>query len=595
MFYRALTEEQSVRVRRARPVIALALVAFVIGVVVGANSGGSTSDALAARFVAAWSRGDYAAMYEHVDPAIAAVADGRRLRRGYTPKRCARRPPRACARSASRARRPAGMCRSRSPSARGCSAGCDSTCGCTWSATPKAAKRSPGRRRSRSPACSRARRCRARPRCRARAKLLARDGSVLAEAQPERSRHAQLAARWRRKRGGRRSRPDPRLAPRRARSAGRARERDRRHERARARTRRAAARHARRRAARRPPRARRARCRAPRRRAHDRLARRPAGGGSRARLAARRRRRARALQRPDPRGRRDRPGQPCSRRARRSRWSRSRACSARTSRRRTTVFPYATYATLDGVKLSNANGEECGGTLELAFAVSCNSVFSPLGVKLGAARLVAMAERFGFNHETGDRGRGREHAARRGADPGRTGRRLDRDRPGPGAGEPLEMATRGREHRRRRPPAAARRSRPSRRRPAPHVTSAGVAHTVRRLMIESRAQGDRHGGGDPGRDGRRQDGHGRTEDRVQLLAGGESQSGEAKPIGIGLTAAPAPPNEAEQHRRLVRLLRAGARTRGSPSACCSSKTAPAATRRRRSPARCSKPALKASR
>ena len=71
-----------------------------------------------------------------------------------------------------------------------------------------------------------------------------------------------------------------------------------------------------------------------------------------------------------------------------------------------TVFPYATYATLDGVKLSNANGEECGGSLELAFAVSCNSVFSPLGVKLGAKRLVATAESFGFNHETGVPGRG---------------------------------------------------------------------------------------------------------------------------------------------------------------------------------------------
>jgi penicillin-binding protein A len=68
---------------------------------------------------------------------------------------------------------------------------------------------------------------------------------------------------------------------------------------------------------------------------------------------------------------------------------------------RHTVFPYATFATLDGVKLNNANGEDCGGSLELAFAVSCNSVFSPLGVKLGAARLVATAERFGFNHEPG--------------------------------------------------------------------------------------------------------------------------------------------------------------------------------------------------
>jgi peptidoglycan glycosyltransferase len=65
------------------------------------------------------------------------------------------------------------------------------------------------------------------------------------------------------------------------------------------------------------------------------------------------------------------------------------------------VFPYASFATLDGVKLNNANGENCGGTLELAFAVSCNSVFTPLGVKLGSARLVATAERFGFNHDPG--------------------------------------------------------------------------------------------------------------------------------------------------------------------------------------------------
>ena len=69
-----------------------------------------------------------------------------------------------------------------------------------------------------------------------------------------------------------------------------------------------------------------------------------------------------------------------------------------------TTYPYATSATLDGVKLSNANGEECGGSLELAFAVSCNSVFAPLGVKLGAPRLVTMAERFGFNHAPGIEG-----------------------------------------------------------------------------------------------------------------------------------------------------------------------------------------------
>jgi cell division protein FtsI/penicillin-binding protein 2 len=64
-------------------------------------------------------------------------------------------------------------------------------------------------------------------------------------------------------------------------------------------------------------------------------------------------------------------------------------------------YPYATSATLDGVELKNSKGESCGGSLEEAFAVSCNSVFAPLGAKLGSRRLVAMAERFGFNHSAG--------------------------------------------------------------------------------------------------------------------------------------------------------------------------------------------------
>jgi penicillin-binding protein A len=61
------------------------------------------------------------------------------------------------------------------------------------------------------------------------------------------------------------------------------------------------------------------------------------------------------------------------------------------------TFPIATSATLDGYTLQNAGGEACGGTLLNAFAVSCNSVFAPLGARLGAARLVNVAERFGFN------------------------------------------------------------------------------------------------------------------------------------------------------------------------------------------------------
>jgi penicillin-binding protein A len=68
------------------------------------------------------------------------------------------------------------------------------------------------------------------------------------------------------------------------------------------------------------------------------------------------------------------------------------------------TYGYATSATLDGVKLGNAHGEECGGSLVEAFAVSCNSVFAPLGVKLGAARLVKTAERFGFNQASGVEG-----------------------------------------------------------------------------------------------------------------------------------------------------------------------------------------------
>ena len=62
-----------------------------------------------------------------------------------------------------------------------------------------------------------------------------------------------------------------------------------------------------------------------------------------------------------------------------------------------TVFPYSTQAILDGYTLHNAGGEDCGGTLLNSFAVSCNSVFAPLGARVGGKRLLAMAEKFGFN------------------------------------------------------------------------------------------------------------------------------------------------------------------------------------------------------
>jgi len=65
----------------------------------------------------------------------------------------------------------------------------------------------------------------------------------------------------------------------------------------------------------------------------------------------------------------------------------------------TTEFPVASAVTIDGVELENANGEYCGGTFRNSFAHSCNSVFAPLGVEVGAERLVDAAERFGWNGE----------------------------------------------------------------------------------------------------------------------------------------------------------------------------------------------------
>jgi peptidoglycan glycosyltransferase len=146
------------------------------------------------------------------------------------------------------------------------------------------------------------------------------------------------------------------------------------------------------------------------------------------------------------------------------------------------VFPYATYATLDGVKLHNANGEECGGSLELAFAVSCNSVFAPLGAKLGAPRLVATAERFGFNHDPGIEGAAESSLPAASAIQGE----LDLGSTAIGQGQvqasALEMAIVAASiaNGGRRPQPAFTPGPPG---TGTQATSSAVAHTVRRLMI----------------------------------------------------------------------------------------------------------------
>ncbi|RKQ87324.1 cell division protein FtsI/penicillin-binding protein 2 [Solirubrobacter pauli] len=59
-------------------------------------------------------------------------------------------------------------------------------------------------------------------------------------------------------------------------------------------------------------------------------------------------------------------------------------------------YPARTYATLSGAKLRNASDEVCGGSLTNSFAHSCNSVFGPLGAKVGAKRMYSIAKKFGF-------------------------------------------------------------------------------------------------------------------------------------------------------------------------------------------------------
>ena len=60
-------------------------------------------------------------------------------------------------------------------------------------------------------------------------------------------------------------------------------------------------------------------------------------------------------------------------------------------------YPFEKFHEINGFKLKNFHKELCGGTLENAFAESCNSVFAPLAVEVGAKRMNEMAVRYGFN------------------------------------------------------------------------------------------------------------------------------------------------------------------------------------------------------
>ena len=59
-------------------------------------------------------------------------------------------------------------------------------------------------------------------------------------------------------------------------------------------------------------------------------------------------------------------------------------------------FPVETSTVAGGREIANAHDEACGGDLVESFAHSCNTVFAPLGVRVGGDKLVEESEQYGF-------------------------------------------------------------------------------------------------------------------------------------------------------------------------------------------------------
>ena len=60
-------------------------------------------------------------------------------------------------------------------------------------------------------------------------------------------------------------------------------------------------------------------------------------------------------------------------------------------------FPVEVSNTEIGREITNAGDSPCGGTFVQSFAESCNTVFAPLGVEVGADKLIETAKKFGFD------------------------------------------------------------------------------------------------------------------------------------------------------------------------------------------------------
>ena len=107
----------------------------------------------------------------------------------------------------------------------------------------------------------------------------------------------------------------------------------------------------------------------------------------------------------------------------------------------TDQFPIQTSTVVGGREVANAHNEACGGSFVEAFAESCNSVFVPLGPKLGSERLVDSGGAVRLQlaaqpvRPAGNSNRGPAPERHPGLDPQRPRARGERDRPGPGAGD----------------------------------------------------------------------------------------------------------------------------------------------------------------
>ena len=231
-------------------------------------------------------------------------------------------------------------------------------------------------------------------------------------------------------------------------------------------------------------------------------------------------------------------------------------------RARADAYPGRRPATLEGVELQNANGESCGGTLALSFAVSCNSVFAPLGAKLGAR-----AAR-----------RDRPSASASTATPAIPGAATSTIPPAEEIGDDLAVGSsaigqgrvqatalqmaivaatiglRGRARGRRSTSTAQPRTRQRCARHAPRT-----ARTVERLMIAVVAQRHRHGGGDPRRAvaGKTGTAELKTTTRCQPDPANPDRARRSRP-----TTRPTPTRGSRPSPRRA--------PRASPSACCSS-------------------------